>query len=497
LIQLSLPSDKDVNFATVLGHMFGPFGPNGVSDKETISYRHELDSLTQGMSHYGENSVSHYQYEGDLNANAFFTDLVPTPTATYPHQMTMKGFNLSTSRDVTIKANSGHVTGNHVRTNDTNSSTFITEAYEYLSATHFRKWVVNASKTNPSLKINVNMQNWELVSFTATKVTLRLTTYNATVPTEFARDWKIERPFAEIYTVVSTAIKGVVPSSAPIYVADIVRANTAGALSPSRLKMSIDSLIVSRLDQGSFNLEEVHFGDLASKAAKGVNRNSANMIAFLKDLRRPQDLIPKLRNLRSLKERSGNYLAVQYGVLPTVSDIQEIVGAFKKIEPYIDKNGFSTYNAVHSDERVSEDLSETLEQRIKVAIADEDVEFIRLMNNIHSSGFAPTLENMWDLVPYSFVLDWFIDIGGFLERIDSNLSLLRLDIRYATLSVKRNITMEVTPSPSFPVSGTISVVTYRRWTTSRCPLPPLSLSSEITVSDHWLEAGALILQRAK
>jgi hypothetical protein len=98
-------------------------------------------------------------------------------------------------------------------------------------------------------------------------------------------------------------------------------------------------------------------------------------------------------------------------------------------------------------------------------------------------------------VPYSFVIDWFIDIGDFLERVDTRLRISRLNIRYVTMSLKRNITRKFVFSSSFPFVGTATLVDYSRWTEDQCPLPPLTSSGTTTVSNHWLEAGALIAQR--
>lgn len=37
----------------------------------------------------------------------------------------------------------------------------------------------------------------------------------------------------------------------------------------------------------------------------------------------------------------------------------------------------------------------------------------------------PTLGNSWDLIPFSFVVDWFVDVESILERIDrQNLMLM-------------------------------------------------------------------------
>jgi hypothetical protein len=221
------------------------------------------------------------------------------------------------------------------------------------------------------------------------------------------------------------------------------------------------------------------------------------MIAFLRDLRRPKELIPKLRNLKKLKTHSGNYLGMQYGILPTISDLEEIVAALKKVAPYLDRNGWQSYTAVSTDSMSSGRVQYDLVQRIKLAIEAEDDGFKKLASAVDSAGFALTLENVWDLIPYSFVLDWFLDIGEFLERCDSRMRLMRQNIRYATMSSKRTTSYRVEPTITFPYQGSISRVHYTRWTEDHSPVPPLFFQNTNTVSNHWLEASALIHQRTK
>jgi len=228
-----------------------------------------------------------------------------------------------------------------------------------------------------------------------------------------------------------------------------------------------------------------------------VNANSVNMIAFLRDLRKPQELIPKLRKLKKLRTTAGNYLSYKYGILPTIDDLKSIVAAVLKLKPYLDKNGFKTYGAGFTDSYTSSSITTKLEQHIKIAISDEDSAFDAIASKLDSMGFLPTLENVWDLIPYSFVLDWFVDVGDFLHRVDSRLRLVRLNIRYATMSRKETTSYKLIAGPNLPFAGPIDLVRYQRWVTDHCPVPPLSVSTPFSVSDHWLEAGALILSRSK
>jgi hypothetical protein len=272
---------------------------------------------------------------------------------------------------------------------------------------------------------------------------------------------------------------------------------TGSILSIPAARSYVDATIVPLLDSAPFPLKDADYGTMASNASAKVNANQVNMIAFLRDLRRPQEMIPKLKKLRELKTHASNYLAINYGVLPTISDLQNIVAAFKKSKPFLDRNGWKTYTDVYHLSSSDSNYQYELENRIKLAIEDEDSEWSELFRSIESSGFALTAENVWDLIPYSFVVDWFINVGDFLERVDSRLRLSRLNIRYVTMSRKSKVKTVIRSSVTFPFVGSAELVRYQRWTSDLCPVPPLFFQNTPTVSNHWLEASALIIQRAK
>jgi len=95
----------------------------------------------------------------------------------------------------------------------------------------------------------------------------------------------------------------------------------------------------------------------------------------------------------------------------------------------------------------------------------------------------------------SFALDWFVDVGGFLDRLNSKEHLERYEAAYSVSSVKAVTTLDVGTIPS-KFTGTVSRTTYHRWV-GPVPIPSLSLSSPISTFNHWLEGGALIIQRRK
>lgn len=236
------------------------------------------------------------------------------------------------------------------------------------------------------------------------------------------------------------------------------------------------------------------YGDLAMEASKKARTCQTNVISLLRDIRHPAEMIPKLKNLAHLKAHANNYLTVKYGVLPTISDLQEIVAAFKKMAFY-DKNGYRTLNAGYTTNVSSFERSETLTQRIKIAVKQEDSMLQNLYQKFCSVGVFPTLANLWDLVPYSFVLDWFVDVGGFLEVVDTRLLFSTMNIGYTTKSSKLTTVIHFLPCIATPYLGNITRVHYHRWVSDQCPVPPLVLKSTTEDFDHWVESGALVIQR--
>lgn len=241
------------------------------------------------------------------------------------------------------------------------------------------------------------------------------------------------------------------------------------------------------------------YGDLCHHAAGNIDANSANMIAFVRDLKDIKSLIPKLKNLMSLKTHADNYLAVNYGVLPTISDLKAIVDAFEK-SVFRDKNGLKRVSAYDTG---SQELSIKgkrvicrVDRRLHLAINDRDTGLDALTERWRSTGFFPSLTNIWDLVPYSFVLDWFIDVGSVFERIDTKHRLLNLDIPYCIRSEKTSYSYEFTNS-DLGLQVNVTHSAYIRDVSTSVPQPRIfaDLVNGPTVQNHWIEGSALLLQR--
>lgn len=260
-------------------------------------------------------------------------------------------------------------------------------------------------------------------------------------------------------------------------------------------------------DFGDRVLPSKHFGELAGDAGATMNANDVNMFEFLKDLRHPTKMIPKLRNLKALrkfwassgsqqaKALSDDYLAAKYGILPTISDLQNIVRAVKKRKPSKDLLDRTLLTKSHHASLRVDDISFTLEQHVKLCVDTNANTLDSIIRDVENVGFSPTLSNMWDLVPFSFVVDWFVNVGDLLDQADKAFRLFRFRIYYSTLSIKRCAQGSITATPDLPFHGQIRWSYYHRWVQIGAPLPPLSLPISSNGASHWLEATALIIQR--
>lgn len=59
-----------------------------------------------------------------------------------------------------------------------------------------------------------------------------------------------------------------------------------------------------------------------------------------------------------------------------------------------------------------------------------------LIRQLDSLGALPTLARAWDLVPYSFMIDWIINVGDILSSIDISLNPSKYNVLSCTTGFK-------------------------------------------------------------
>lgn len=103
-------------------------------------------------------------------------------------------------------------------------------------------------------------------------------------------------------------------------------------------------------------------------------------------------------------------------------------------------------------------------------------------------GLSPTIGKVWDMIPYSFMVDWFVDISGFLEQ----WSLAQRAVRFTPLEMW--YTMKTTYDTA---DGTQNVFVRVPATTVPRPFPKweMSLSGGKTWLMRLADAAAIFSRR--
>lgn len=109
----------------------------------------------------------------------------------------------------------------------------------------------------------------------------------------------------------------------------------------------------------------------------------------------------------------------------------------------------------------------------------------------------PSFEDIWDMIPFSFVADWFFNLSEVLRVVDDRTwsqvlhtesvvtsTKLMCDIPYATLSYARD--------PDW--WGQITLSYYSRIVGNVLPVPSFSSPLGSGPFNHWVEGSALIIQ---
>lgn len=501
MIQLHFPNQNEDRYLFWNNYVMGPFGPNLGYTGAMVEFNSTLRSLEQHRGLHGQNAVEHQKLEGEFWYHPMINGCSLQPSAQYPRMTKVPYWDYyHNALDYSAPGGLAFSGGTSFMFASTKLSVVEQAAFFQDPVTGlWTYWLLQATagigRAAMLYRYDFISMSWLSQTTGTALIKCRKRYWASSNLVGCAQpDWSKPQSFDLIShyadghstfsdSIVSTETGKLFQVRIPVY-----------DNSPKAQKEKIDTLIGQIFPEG-FPIPDYPYGDLAMRAINQIDSNHTNMIEFLKDLRHPTELIPKLRNLRNLKGIASTYLGVKFGILPTVSDLKTIVKAFTARD-YFDKNGFKTYSAGETTNKIIGQLSYSLVQYIQVAVGREDTELMALVERLEDMGIMPDFEKIWDITPYSFVVDWFVDVGKLLKRVDTNLRILRLNIKYVNQSRKQiaigrsNIDLLTTP-----FVGTIEWTKYQRWVSDQCPGPTLSLSPLTVPYSHWLEGGALVIQR--
>lgn len=146
------------------------------------------------------------------------------------------------------------------------------------------------------------------------------------------------------------------------------------------------------------------------------------------------------RNLSRDKTVAGNWLALQYGWKPLMSDLYgsaELLRSRDEYDPlryrlYAKAGAASSRRFLPTYETHTwirpQDISQrfgVVHRKAKVRL-DYNLDGNRVLSLAKSAGFTNPLLLAWELTPFSFVADWAFPFGNYLSQLDATIGMVFL-----------------------------------------------------------------------
>lgn len=207
---------------------------------------------------------------------------------------------------------------------------------------------------------------------------------------------------------------------------------------------------------------------------------------------------------QTTKANLGVWLSAHYGWRLTAADTEEIASAIERLatelyEPY----PTDTLSASHTSSWDTQNIHDIeVTQRCRLIVSSytrEQREFLERTQNIsrilYDLDLMPSLANIWDMVPLSFVADWITPIGDAFERIEDTKYLQTLPIMRSCYSTKLTWSRIHTYSDNgWNFEGNLYYSYYERTCLLGSCIPPKYRPPELRLFRpiHWLELSAII-----
>jgi hypothetical protein len=183
------------------------------------------------------------------------------------------------------------------------------------------------------------------------------------------------------------------------------------------------------------------FGSAAEKLYRltmAVRKRDPRILIF--DYYSPRGRLRKKLTRRARKDLSGAYLEYMYGVKPLMQDIHQAMLDMKhrlqdrpaclELDARIAENYTWTTKWYCPVNSLQDGRKTFIERRVDKAkslvLLKNDV----LLNSLGAYGFTNPASLAWELLPFSFVIDWWLSVGDVLQSLDNCLYVQSALIQY-------------------------------------------------------------------
>lgn len=180
------------------------------------------------------------------------------------------------------------------------------------------------------------------------------------------------------------------------------------------------------------------------------------------------------RDLKRSREFSKKWIEFQFGLLPLVSDITGLLeslhdtirdGSWIHVEVRVSKTERRTRTISDSigNGKIIQDATGTMTSKLKGRYRIRNA----FIDDFRRFGFSNAAALGWELVPFSFVVDWAIDIGDWISRQDALLGAA--DFTYIPSGENRREYLST--GRGGKTASTKSITRFRSAAQSNLPIP--------------------------
>lgn len=269
----------------------------------------------------------------------------------------------------------------------------------------------------------------------------------------------------------------------------------------NRAKEYVEGVIAGSwaIGNGEMNMatsaDAIVLPDLCLQVMNSVSVSDANVIALVKEAPDTFSQIGAYQKLLSekgknfVKNLSSAELATRYGIALTVADIRSLMDGFQLVldqwkKPQTRrKSRCVQWNKRYRGKEVTATGKVAYLIRYMPPYLDTLSSFYSMLMSL---GLAPTATNLWDLVPYSFVANWIIDVESIFNSLDAFIQQQLLAITVEICSYQFEHTVSITPTQS------VTLEYYQRDVRPRCRIEPWPGEVKIfSIVNHGQEVAEL------
>lgn len=257
---------------------------------------------------------------------------------------------------------------------------------------------------------------------------------------------------------------------------------------------------------------ETAFGNMVPSVIDQMHAVDMNQFEFISNPNLVKDVIQLGKSIANadgittLKEAaevaSDVYLSYRFGATSTARDYRDLASA-------ISKETTRVYQArKYRDRRVRSrtffsvpwlfNLSWDVSCNLTAYLDNFDQGIMGMMNKLDSWGLYPDRAAVWEIVPFSFVVDWFVNVQENLERRDAQYWREFYNCRACICT--RKLSTCANASVMFPnslIGGSADISLYNRRVQRSLPVPAIDLDIGLPKGKHaWITSAALVIQRS-